>query len=96
MGVPKPVGHAGSYLVINPHEEVNFLLDAGEDLARPLFCKNFQCHFAKDDYVIAVYNGREVVVLESKRLPQTLPDGEFDFLGYSVLQKHTDKEFTMN
>ena len=38
----------------------------------------------------------KLTVNESKTRVCRLPEEKFDFLGYSVLQKHTDKEFIMN
>jgi hypothetical protein len=38
----------------------------------------------------------KLTVNETKTQVCKLPEEEFDFLGYSVLQKHTDKEFIMN
>jgi hypothetical protein len=37
-----------------------------------------------------------LTVNEKKTRVCKLPEEKFDFLGYSVLQKHTDKEFIMN
>ena len=68
IGVPQPVGHAVPY-VVNLHEAVDFLLDTGEDFVRPLFCKNLLGDLAKQGYIIALQNGREVVFLEINRLP---------------------------
>jgi RNA-directed DNA polymerase len=38
----------------------------------------------------------KLTVNEEKTRICKVPESEFDFLGYSVLQKHTDKEFFMN
>ena len=38
----------------------------------------------------------KLTVNETKTRVCKLPEEKFDFLGYSVLQKHTDKEFIMN
>jgi RNA-directed DNA polymerase len=38
----------------------------------------------------------KLTVNEKKTRVCYLPEEKFDFLGYSVLQKHTDKEFIMN
>jgi RNA-directed DNA polymerase len=38
----------------------------------------------------------KLTVNEEKTRICKVPESEFDFLGYSVLQKHTDKEFIMN
>jgi RNA-directed DNA polymerase len=38
----------------------------------------------------------KLTVNEDKTRICKVPEGEFDFLGYSVLQKHTDKEFITN
>jgi hypothetical protein len=38
----------------------------------------------------------KLTVNENKTRVCCLPEEKFDFLGYSVLQKHTDKEFIMN
>ena len=38
----------------------------------------------------------KLTVNEEKTRICRVPESEFDFLGYSVLQKHTDKEFFMN
>ena len=38
----------------------------------------------------------KLTVNEAKTRVCHLPKERFDFLGYSVLQKHADKEFIMN
>ena len=38
----------------------------------------------------------KLTVNASKTRVCKLPEEKFDFLGYSVLQKHTGKEFIMN
>jgi RNA-directed DNA polymerase len=38
----------------------------------------------------------KLTVNEEKTRICRVPDGEFDFLGYSVLQKHAEREFSMN
>jgi RNA-directed DNA polymerase len=38
----------------------------------------------------------KLTVNEEKTRICRVPEGNFDFLGYSVLQKHTGKEFFMN
>jgi hypothetical protein len=35
-------------------------------------------------------------VNDSKTRVCSVPEEKFDFLGYSVLQKHTEREFSMN
>jgi hypothetical protein len=38
----------------------------------------------------------EIIYCKDDSWKKTYPNEKFDFLGYSVLQKHTDKEFIMN
>ena len=38
----------------------------------------------------------KIVYCKDDSRKRTYPNETFDFLGYSVLQKHTDKEFIMN
>jgi len=38
----------------------------------------------------------KIVYCKDDSRKKTYPNEKFDFLGYSVLQKHTDKEFIMN
>ena len=52
-----------------------------------------------DEALVAMRNMMsrlKLTVNESKTRVCRLPEERFDFLGYSVLQKHTDKEFSMN
>jgi RNA-directed DNA polymerase len=44
----------------------------------------------------AMMSKLKLTVNEKKTRVCYLPEEKFDFLGYSVLQKHTDKEFIMN
>jgi hypothetical protein len=44
----------------------------------------------------AMMSKLKLTVNENKTQVCYLPEEKFDFLGYSVLQKHTDKEFIMN
>ena len=44
----------------------------------------------------AMMSKLKLTVNENKTRVCYLPEEKFDFLGYSVLQKHTDKEFIMN
>jgi len=57
------------------------------------------CHARADEALVMMRNMMsrlKLTVNENKTRVCRLPEEKFDFLGYSVLQEHTDKEFIMN
>jgi len=57
------------------------------------------CHARADEALVTMRNMMsrlKLTVNENKTRVCRLPEEKFDFLGYSVLQEHTDKEFIMN